>query len=154
MHYPFVLSLSKHGSFGQGRCCLLHHYPPHPHRLGDVLDRLFTEILILQNQLILDVVMDSPGNANPARLCQALQPRRNVDPISIEPFILSHYIADVDANTKLHPAMSRKVSVPDLQLLLDCHRTLHGVHRTGKLGQVIIPLSLRACQLLTAPGLC
>jgi hypothetical protein len=38
----------------------LHHHPEHPHRLGDVLDRLLAEILIAERQLVSYVFVNSP----------------------------------------------------------------------------------------------
>ena len=44
----------------------LHHHPIHPHRLGNVLDRLLTQILVVQRQLVLDLVIDRARDADTA----------------------------------------------------------------------------------------
>src|SRR5215813_7879533 len=69
---------------------------------------------------------------------QALEPRGNIDPIAVDPFSLDHYIAQVEADAKLHLAVVRQVRVFGFQFLLDLHRTTHGIDHTGKLGQQVI----------------
>src|SRR5215475_10276961 len=59
---------------------------------------------------------------------QALEPRGNIDPIAVDPFSLDHYIAQVEADAKLHLAVVRQVRVFGFQFLLDLHRTTHGIH--------------------------
>ena len=85
-------------------------YSPHPHRLGDVLDRLFAQILVAQRQLVLDMVIHRPRDADAARLGQAFQSCGNVDPVPVEPLALDNHIAHVDADAKLH--LARRQATP------------------------------------------
>jgi len=57
------------------------------HRLappGDVLDQLLAHILENVRELVADLVAHDPGDADPARFGQRLQPRRNVDAIAVD----------------------------------------------------------------------
>src|SRR5216684_6036753 len=36
-------------------CSALQHYPQHPHRLGDVLNRLRAEVVVIQHELVFDL---------------------------------------------------------------------------------------------------
>ena len=106
-----MLSLSTHGLLGQGCCGFIHHYPIRSHRLGDVLDRLLTLILVVQRQLVLDLIVDRAGDADPTGNREAFQPRGDVDPIPIESLAFDDHIAQVDANAKLHLPMVRQLGV-------------------------------------------
>ncbi len=63
--------------------------------------------LIAQGELVLDAVIDSPGDADSSSLSQSFDTSRNVDPIPIDPFFLLDYISKVNADSKLHPAVFR-----------------------------------------------
>jgi len=110
-------------------------YPPHPHRLSNVLDLLLAQVLIPYCQLVLDLVEHLARDTNTARFSQCLYPRGDVDPIAIDLLPIDHHIAEVDADAKFHAAIDREVSVPGFELLLDLDRAAHGVDHTGKLGQ-------------------
>jgi hypothetical protein len=114
-------------------------YPKHPHRFGDVLDCLLAQILITKRQLVLDLVVDGPRNADAPRLRQPFQSGRDVDPIAIDLLSLHHHIAHVNADAKLHLACGGQLSVSRFERALNRDRTLHGIDRTGELGQEIIP---------------
>src|SRR5262249_55446592 len=63
----------------------------------------------------------------------------DIDHISVAALAFHHHIAQIDANAELHAAVRRQLGVPDFQLALDGHGTLHGLDHTGKLRQQIIP---------------
>jgi len=51
-------------------------------RLADVLEKLLTEWLELQRQLVLNLVVDTAGDADPAGLGDRLDPRGDVDAVA------------------------------------------------------------------------
>src|SRR4029434_9066804 len=85
-----------------------------------------------------DLVINGPRDANASRLSQALQARRNIDPISIDLLPLRNDISQVDAQAKLHLTPDRELHIPRVDLLLDGDCTLHRLQHTGKLGQQVI----------------
>src|SRR5262249_34870880 len=113
----------------------LHLYSPHPHRLGDVLDRLLAQVLVLQNQLVLDVFTHSPRDADASSVGQALQTGGDVDAITVDLFPLHNHIAQVDTNAELHSPVGWQLRIPSFEFALDLDRTLHGVHHAGELGE-------------------
>ena len=54
------------------------------HRLGDVLDFLLTQELVVKGEFDSDRRVHGFGNANAPRLGQALQPRRHIDPVAVD----------------------------------------------------------------------
>jgi hypothetical protein len=113
----------------------IHHHPPRPHRLNDVLDRLFAQILVLQGQFILDLVVNRAREEHPAWVGQPLQPGGHIDPITVDLFAIDHHIAHVQADAKLHAAVRQQCGILGFQCVLDCHRALHGIDRARELGQ-------------------
>src|SRR5262249_3589193 len=81
---------------------------------------------------------DCPRNADATRLGQAFQACGNVDPVAVESLSLYRYIAQIDADTKLHPALLGQLCVFNFQFLLDFDPTPHGIYDTGKFGQQIV----------------
>jgi hypothetical protein len=59
----------------------------------------------------------------------------NVDPVAVDLLAFDYHISYVDADAKLHAALSREVGVFGLEGLLDLERTQHGSDRAGELGQ-------------------
>ncbi len=113
----------------------LRPHPIHPHRLLDILDGLFSQILERQSQLVLDVVVDGFRDADASALGQSLDSGRNIDSIAVDPFPFHNHIPQVDADTKLHSAIFRQGSVPACEFLLDLNCALHRVHDTPELSQ-------------------
>src|SRR5215217_4179090 len=72
------------------------------HIHGDVLDRLWTEIIEAQHQLAFDVIEHCAGNQNAAWVSECLQAGGNVDPITIEIAPVNDHVAEVDADAKPH----------------------------------------------------
>jgi hypothetical protein len=80
-------------------------YAIRAHRLSNVLDLLWSEILVAQSQLVLDVVIDRARDTDATREGEAFQSRSNIHPIAVQSFPLDNHIAQVDANAKVHLAM-------------------------------------------------
>ena len=68
---------------------------------------------------VADVLPDRPGNGDPARLGDALEPRRHVDAIPVDVFGLDDHIADVDADAKLYSPVLRHTLIALTHASLD-----------------------------------
>ena len=111
--------------------------PPHAedaHRVADVLQRSFAEVVEAEVDLVADLIVDRAGDADPARLRHALQARRDVDPVAEQIVAADHDVAEVDADPKPHAARFGKVGVPSLDLLLDRSGAAHRLDRARELG--------------------
>ena len=76
--------------------------PIDPHRMGDILELLRPKISPADLNLVLDLFEYLAGNADPARLGDALQPRCDVDPIAIDASFVEDDVPLIDADPKLH----------------------------------------------------
>jgi hypothetical protein len=128
---PHVFSLN---SLGLPRRACLQQQPKHPHWLGDVFDPLCAEVLIVQRQLFVDVFVDGARYANAAGVGETLQPRRDVDPVTVDLIALDHHVAEVDADAELHPALRRQLRVLSFERGLNIHRAIHRLDDAGELG--------------------
>ena len=66
---------------------------------------------------------------------QGLEPRRDVDTVSIEVLTLDHHVAEVDADPKDNPAILGDVAVGRIHGFLQLHRARDRVHGAGELHQ-------------------
>ena len=110
-------------------------YPPHMHGIGDILNSLIAEVLEVKRQLTLYVFADRVRNAYAAGVGEILQSRRDVDPIAVYLIAFDHHVAEVDADTKLHPAIGRESTVFRFECALYVNGALDSIYDTGKLGQ-------------------
>ena len=93
------------------------------------------EILIGKRQLLAHVLIGGLRDAHPAGLGQALQARREVDPVAVEVVALDDDVAEVDADPQLHPPRLGQRGVARLHRLLHLDRALHRVDDTGEFHQ-------------------
>ena len=70
-------------------------------RLGNVLQLLVTQILEREIKTVSDVVVNHFGDGNAAGRGHGLDPRRDIDPVSIEVTILSNDVAQVNPDAEL-----------------------------------------------------
>src|SRR5437899_2493993 len=70
------------------------------HRMIDVLEVLLTQISELYIHLASDLIVGSSRDANAARLCNALKPRRDVDAVPEDIMWFDDHVADVDADAE------------------------------------------------------
>ena len=49
----------------------------------------------------LHLIVDNPGYTDPARFCQSLEPRRDIDAVAVDVAILHDDVAGIDANAEL-----------------------------------------------------
>src|SRR5438132_6634972 len=89
------------------------------HRPGDVLYPLLAEIIEGDRQFAANLVADGAGDAQPARLAQALQPRGNIDAVAENVAGLADDVADVDPDTASKPLVLRDALVSRRNSLLD-----------------------------------
>src|SRR5216684_8401680 len=127
-------SLGRLGWCGRPR----EHYPQHPHRLGDVLDRLWAEVLVAQRELVAQVLADGAGDTDAAGFGETLQARRHIDPVAVDLFALDHHVAEVDPDAEFHPALGWQRRVLGLERGLNLDGALDRIHDAGKLGEYAV----------------
>src|SRR5216684_3260447 len=137
---PHIFSYDSRGRLGW--CGRPRQHPEHPHRLGDVLDRLWAEVLVAQRELVAEVLADGAGDTDAAGFGETLQTRRHVDPVAVDLFALDHHVAEVDPDTKLHPLVRRQVRTLGPERGLDYGGALHRVHHAGELCYDAVPCGI------------
>jgi hypothetical protein len=65
----------------------------------------------------MDLIVNSAGDADAARLGEAFQPRRDVDSVTVNLLALPHHVAEVDADSEFHPAFGRTSEFSPLSLV-------------------------------------
>ena len=110
-------------------------HPPYVHRTCDVLDRLLAVVLVSERELVPYLFVHRARDANAAGVGETLQPRRDVDPVTVDLIALDHHVAEVDADAKLHPALRRQLRVLSLERGLNIDRAIHRLDHAGELGQ-------------------
>src|SRR6266851_5865848 len=128
---PHIFSCDSRGRLGW--CGRPRQHPEHPHRLGDILDRLLAEVLVAQRELVTEVFVDGAGDADTAGFGETFQARRHIDPVAVDLFAVDHHVAEVDPDTKLHPLVGRQVGILGPERGLDYGGALHRVHHAGEL---------------------
>jgi len=117
------------------RCGPVQQHSPNVHRTRDVLDRLLAAVLVTQRELVPYLFVDGARDANAAGVGETLQPRRDVDPVTVDLIALDHHVAEVDADAELHPALRRQLRVFSAERGLNIHRAVHRLDHAGELGQ-------------------
>jgi hypothetical protein len=115
------------------------------HRLGDVLEGLRAEIGDLKFEPRLHLSVGILGQANPARLADAFEPRRNVHPVTHQIAVaLLHNVAEVDADTELDAPFGRQACVPLNHAALDLDSAAHRIDHAAKLDDdAVMPSPVR-----------
>jgi hypothetical protein len=89
------------------------------HRPSDVLDALLAQILESVGQLVADLISHHPRDADPARLGEGLQTRRDIHAVAEDVVGLDDDVAEIDPDPEPDPAVLRQTG-----LAID-HRALH-----------------------------
>jgi hypothetical protein len=110
----------------------------HPHGLLDVLDLPLAHVLEGERQLAANLIVDGIGNEHATRLGQRLQPRRDVDPVTVDPAFVVDHISQIDPDAKQHAAILGHPLVALGHHGLDLDRTLGGADDAGKLSQYAV----------------
>ena len=76
-------------------------------RSGNILKVLPSQFAESQIELILNLVQYLAGNANAAAICDAFEPRRNVDAVPKNIASIFDDVANVDTNPELNPLILR-----------------------------------------------
>src|SRR5690348_6119884 len=93
------------GCDGDGTHAIGAHWP------CDVLDILLAEILERIRKLVANLVAHDTRDADAARLSQCLQPRSNVDAITVDVVAITDNVAEVDPDTEDDPLVLRGLSI-------------------------------------------
>ncbi len=99
---------------------------------------MFSQRLIVQRQLVLDLIINASSNAYSATRGQPLHSGCDIHPVPVDPIPFHDHISEVDADPKLHPAIFREVGISGCKVALDLNGTLHRIHDTGKFGEQVI----------------
>ena len=105
------------------------------HRLGDILERLQTHIVVGDVYLAANLPTSIVGDTDAAGVGYAFKARGDVDVIAEDVVVIKDYVADVDADPEFDPDCRGDVGVLRRHSALDFDRTARRVHRTRKLDQ-------------------
>ncbi len=100
---------------------------------GDVLQVLLAHVLERQSDLAADFFVHFGRDANPAGLGNRLEPRRNVDPFTVNVPPLADHVTEVDADAQNDPAAFGQVLVRFRHLALQVGSAGNRVDRAAKL---------------------
>ena len=106
-----------------------------PDRIGDVLDLSLAQVFVSQGQLVLHLVVDLGGDADAARLGQALQARRHVHAVAVEVVTLDDHVAKIDADTECDTRAAGHLAVALRHAGLDVGGTGQSIDHAGELDQ-------------------
>ena len=105
----------------------------------NVLEVLLAYIDELNRHLASDIIVGRRRDADAARFCDALKPRRNVHAIPKDVIRLDNYVADVDADSKGKAAVFCVIRRQIANGVLEIRRRSNRFDRARKLCQKIRP---------------
>ena len=112
---------------------------PDPHRFGDILQGLRTQILkrciYLATNLPTSVVRD----ADTAGLCNPFETHRNIDPVTKDIVFFDNNITDVNADAEFDTLVLRHVDILFGHAALNFVGASDGVDHAGELGNSAVP---------------
>ena len=106
--------------------------------MRDVLDRLFAEVLVAERELVPNLFVNGPRDADAAGVGETFQPRRDIDSVAVDLVAFDHHIAEVDADAEVHPPRRRQPGVLNLERALNIHRAIDRIDHAGELGKYAI----------------
>src|SRR5216684_6042865 len=112
---------------------------PHPHRFGDILQRLRTQILKRNIYLATNLPMCIVRNADTARFCDPFETHRNIDPVTKDIVFFDNNITDVNADAKFDPFVLRHIGILFCHAALDFVGTSYGVDHAGEFNESAVP---------------
>jgi hypothetical protein len=96
-------------------------------------DALLAHVLKGAIELVAHLIPDDPADADPARLGECLQSRRNIHSVAVNVAVaLDDHVAEVDTDAELNPLLSL-IALDHPALDLD--GATHAIHNAGKLRQ-------------------
>ncbi len=123
------------------------------YRLGDVLEALRPKIIDPKFEPRLDLPVGILGQANPARLADAFEPRRNIHPIAHQVAVaLFDNVAKMDAHPDLDAAFGRQACVTLDHAGLHLDRAAHRIHHAAELDEVAVAGALDDAPVMGSEG--
>src|SRR4051794_38571614 len=101
----------------------------------DVLHRLRAKVSEIEWKDLVNVAIRDLRDADASRLSKALQPRRDIDPVTQQIAVLNHYVSDVDSEPEQDTPLVRYIQVGLCECRLHGNSALDGIHGTRELGQ-------------------
>src|SRR5262249_54777585 len=102
---------------------------------GDVLQRLLAHVLVGEAEPLAYRVAHTAGDADAARLGQALEPRGEGDAVAENVLLVVDHVAEVDADAVFDASGLRHAGVTLAHAALNLDRAAHGVDHRGELDQ-------------------
>jgi hypothetical protein len=112
---------------------------PDPHRFGDILQGLRTQVLKRYIYLATNLPTSVIRDADTARVCNPLETHCNIDPVTKDIVLFDNDITDVNADAELDPLVLRHVDILFGHAALNFVGTSHGVDHAGELSNSAVP---------------
>src|SRR5207245_10340840 len=113
-----------------------------PHRFGDILQGLRTQILKRYIYLATNLPTSVIRDADTARLCNSLETHCNIDPITKDIIVCDDNITDVNADAKFNPLVLRHIGISFRHAALDFVCASDGIDHAGELNEDAVPCIL------------
>ncbi|HKT17523.1 MAG TPA: hypothetical protein VJR47_05740 [Stellaceae bacterium] len=110
--------------------------------MRDVLQRLLADIDKARRHFALNLPPSVFGNRDSAGLGDALEPRRDVDAVAIDVFVLEDNVADVDTDAEYDLTILWETGIDLPHGPLNCHGTFDGIHDARELDELTIAYEL------------
>src|SRR5262249_53725032 len=104
-------------------------------RPGNILDRLFSQIVEVEAEFILDLIVYHTRNHDAAGIGKGFQPRRNVNAIAIGVVTSNDIIAEINTDVKLQAFGRRDIDVAFKHPLLNVDCATHRIDHASKFDQ-------------------
>ena len=105
------------------------------HRAGDVFHRLLAEVLEGELDLVGHLVVRATRDEHAACVADALEPRRDVDPVAVQVVALHDHVAEVDPHAQHDALLRAPARRARRQRGLHFRRALHRVDHARELDQ-------------------
>ena len=108
-------------------------------RTGDILQALLAEVGKFRADLAIHLIVGRRRQTDAAGFSDALEPRRNIDAIAEDVVHANDDVADVDADAKQNPLVSRIADREPVDAALELHGGPHRIDRAGEFGEEAVP---------------
>jgi hypothetical protein len=112
---------------------------PDPHRFGDILQGLRTQILKRYIYLATNLPTSVIRDADAARLCDPFETHCNIDPITKDIIVCDDNITDVNADAKFDPLVLRHIGILFRHAALDFVGASDGIDHACELDESAVP---------------
>jgi hypothetical protein len=112
------------------------------YRPRDVLDLLLAHVLERKGELVAHLIAHHAADADPTGFGQGFEPRRDIDPVTIDIAPVLHNVAEIDPHAELDAAIRRHIDVSLRHLALHFDGATHRVDDAGKLDEQTVARSL------------